>query len=117
MFPELAFLNLLWVMWILNLVDAWITERGVRLQGYREDNMLLSSLVRTLGWGWFVTLKLAAVSWLFLYLFMVSEIRAFRPFAWISAILAAAILAVACMWNAYLVREGGKRAVNTNPDG
>jgi len=104
MLQELVFVNLLWVMWALNIFDLLITELGIRHHGLREDNLFLSSLIGKVGWGWFAVLKVAAVSWLHVYLMIIFlEIPRFRPFAWLAVILATVLLGFGCAWNIRLL--------------
>jgi len=104
MWAELTFMQILWMMWTLNLFDVMITQCGVRHHGLQEDNLFLAPIIKTLGWAWFAVLKVGAVSWLFLYLQIVFlTVKQFRPFAWISAILAFILLGFGCIWNARLV--------------
>jgi len=91
------------MMWVVNLVDVLITERGLRSCGLLEGNLFLSWLMKRLGWGWFPVLKVGVVSWLLLCLFAMYEIEPFQPFAWISAILALILLLLGCLWNIRLV--------------
>jgi len=97
---ELVFVNLLWIMWALNIFDHLVTELGIRHHGLREDNLFLSSLIKTTGWGWFAVFKVAAVSWLHIYLMLIFlSVPPFRPFAWIAVILASVLLGFGCAWN------------------
>jgi len=93
MWAELTFIQILWMMWTLNLFDVMITQCGVRHHGLREENLLLAPIIKTLGWAWFAVLKVGAVSWLHLYLLVIFiVVKPFRPYAWISAILAFVLL-------------------------